>query len=315
MRLGILDVGSNTVHLLVVDAESSTRPMPAANRRWDSPLLPHLDATNAVTEAGQRELLDVISQARAYASELDIADFSAFATSAFRDATNADQLLQRIRQEAGVDLHILDGDDEARLTFLAARRWFGWGSGQLLVLDIGGGSLEMAIGTDEAPVHERSLPLGAARLTRDYLPDDPPHDDDVRALRTHVASTLSAQTEDFLKLPVDMAVGTSKTLRSLARLAGAAPSNEGPYVRRILRRSDTEKLVNRLARLKVSERAKLPGVSVRRAPQLLAGAIVASTTMAHLAIDELSICPWALREGIILTRHDWIALTEADPLV
>jgi exopolyphosphatase / guanosine-5'-triphosphate,3'-diphosphate pyrophosphatase len=314
MRLGILDVGSNTVHLLVVDAESSTRPMPAANRRWDSPLLPHLDATNAVTEAGQRELLDVISQARTYASELDIADFSACATSAFRDATNADQLLLRIRQEAGVDLHILDGDDEARLTFLAARRWFGWGSGQLLVLDIGGGSLEMAIGTDEAPVHERSLPLGAARLTRDYLPGDPPHDDDVRALRTHVASTLSTQTEDFLKLPVDMAVGTSKTLRSLARLAGAAPSNEGPYVRRILRRSDTEKLVNRLARLKVSERAKLPGVSVRRAPQLLAGAIVASTTMAHLAIDELSICPWALREGIILTRHDWIALTEADPL-
>jgi exopolyphosphatase/guanosine-5'-triphosphate,3'-diphosphate pyrophosphatase len=314
MRLGILDVGSNTVHLLVVDAELSTRPIPAANRRWDSPLLPHLDGTNALTEVGQRELLDVISQARAYASELDIADFSAFATSAFRDATNADLLLQRIRQEAGVDLHILEGDDEARLTFLAARRWFGWGSGQLLVLDIGGGSLEMAIGTDEAPEHVRSLPLGAARLTRDYLPDDPPHDDDVRKLRAHVASTLAAQTEDFPKMPVDMAVGTSKTLRSLARLAGAAPSNEGPYVRRVLHRSDTEKLVNRLARLKVSERAKLPGVSVRRAPQLLAGAIVANTAMEQLDLDELCICPWALREGIILTRHDWIALAEADPL-
>jgi exopolyphosphatase / guanosine-5'-triphosphate,3'-diphosphate pyrophosphatase len=314
MRLGILDVGSNTVHLLVVDAESSTRPMPAANRRWDSPLLHHLDATNALTEDGQRELLDVISAARAYASELDIADFSAFATSAFRDATNAEPLLQRIRQEADVDLHILGGDDEAKLTFLAARRWFGWGSGQLLVLDIGGGSLEMAIGTDEAPEHVRSLPLGAGRLTRDYLPDDPPHDDDVRKLRAHVASTLAAQTEDFLPMPVDMAVGTSKTLRSLARLAGAAPSNEGPYVRRVLHRSDTEKLVTRLARLKLSERAKLPGVSVRRAPQLLAGAIVANTAMEQLDLDELCICPWALREGIILTRHDWIALTEADPL-
>jgi exopolyphosphatase/guanosine-5'-triphosphate,3'-diphosphate pyrophosphatase len=314
MRLGILDVGSNTVHLLVVDAELSTRPVPAANLRWDSPLLHHLDAANAVNESGQRELLTVIAEAHRYARELDVTDFSAFATSAFRDAANAEALLQRIRQETGVDLHILDGDDEARLTFLAVRRWFGWGSGQLLVLDIGGGSLEMAIGMDEAPEHATSLPLGAARLTRDYLPDDPPHEEDILRLGAHVASTVASQADLFLEMPVDMAVGTSKTLRSLARVAGAAPSNEGPYVRRILRRSDTERLVGKLSRLKVSERAKLPGVSDRRASQLLAGAIVANTTMEQLNLDELCTCPWALREGIILTRHDWIALTEADPL-
>lgn len=314
MRLGILDVGSNTVHLLVVDAELSTRPMPAANRRWDSPLLEHLDAANSVTETGQDELLNVIAEANDYARELEVADFSAFATSAFRDAADADALLERIRQETGVDLHILEGEDEARLTFLAARRWFGWGSGRLLMIDIGGGSLEMAVGMDEAPEHEASLPLGAARLTRDFLPDDPPRGKDVRRLRAHVASALALEIDRLLEAPVDMAVGTSKTLRSLARVAGAAPSSEGPYVQRILRRSDTERLVDELAQLTVSERAKLPGVSARRAPQLLAGAIVANTTMEQLGLDELRTCPWALREGIILTRHDWIALTETDPL-
>ena len=308
MRLGILDVGSNTVHLLVVDAEPGSRPVPAADKKWDSPLLHQVGDDHAVSEEGQQELHDVIEEAHASARELGVADFSAFATSAFREASNADALLDGVRRETGVDLHVLEGDDEARLTFLAARRWFGWGSGRLLLVDIGGGSLELAAGADEVPEHVASLPLGAARLTRDFLPDDPPRDSDVTALRRHVSTTIAERLRPFRAQPSDLAVGTSKTLRSLARIAGAAPSGEGLYVKRLLRADDAERLVDKLAGLPAKERAKLPGVSSRRAPQLLAGAIVASTTLNLLGIDELHICPWALREGVILARQDWMTV-------
>ena len=308
MRLGILDVGSNTVHLLVVDAEPGARPVPAADHRWDSPLLHQVGDDHAVSREGQQELHDVIEEAHAYARELGVADFSAFATSAFREASNADALLDGVRRETGVDLHVLEGDDEARLTFLAARRWFGWGSGRLLLVDIGGGSLELAAGADEVPEHVASLPLGAARLTRDFLPDDPPRAADVAALRAHVTAAVAERLRPFRAHPSDVAVGTSKTLRSLARVAGAAPSAEGLYVKRVLRADDAEQLVDKLSSLPAKERAKLPGVSARRAPQLLAGAIVAFTTLTLLGLDELQICPWALREGVILARQDWMTV-------
>ena len=308
MRLGILDVGSNTVHLLVVDAEPGSRPVPAADRRWDSPLLHQVGDDHAVSAEGQQELHDVIVEAHAYSRELGVADFSAFATSAFREASNADELLDGVRRETGVDLHVLEGEDEARLTFLAARRWFGWGSGRLLLVDIGGGSLELAVGADEVPEHVASLPLGAARLTRDFLPDDPPRSADVAKLRSHVTAAVAERLRPFRAHPSDVAVGTSKTLRSLARVAGAAPSAEGLYVKRVLRTDDAEQLVDKLAGLPAKERAKLPGVSASRAPQLLAGAIVAFTTLNLLGIDELQICPWALREGVILARQDWMTV-------
>lgn len=308
MRLGILDVGSNTVHLLVVDAEPGARPVPAADKTWNSPLLHQVGDDHAVSDEGQQELHDVIVEAHAYARELGVADFSAFATSAFREASNADALLDGVRRETGVDLHVLEGDDEARLTFLAARRWFGWGSGRMLLLDIGGGSLELATGADEVPEHVASVPLGAARLTRDFLPDDPPREADVARLRAHVSTTVAERLRPFRAEPSDLAVGTSKTLRSLARVAGAAPSADGLYVKRLLRAADAESLVDKLAVLPAKERAKLPGVSSRRAPQLLAGAIVASTTLNLLGVEELHICPWALREGVILARQDWMTV-------
>ena len=130
---------------------------------------------------------------------------------------------------------MLPGQDEARLTFLAARRWFGWSSGRLLMLDIGGGSLEIAAGVDEEPDVAVSLPLGAGRLTRDWLIGDPPSPDEVRQLRKHVRAEIAAAAGVVMRdgRP-DHAVATSKTFRQLARITGAAPSSDGPYVRRFL---------------------------------------------------------------------------------
>ena len=174
-----------------------------------------------------------------------------------------------------------------------------------MLLDIGGGSLEIASGLDEEPDSAVSLPLGAGRLTRDWLPGDPPSATDVRKLRRHVRAEIATMVGPLLRNgPPNHAVATSKTFRQLARAAGAAPSSEGQYVRRVLKHTDVIALAERLPLLTRAEREELPGVSVGRAHQLAAGAIVADAAMDLLGLADLEICPWALREGVILRQLD-----------
>lgn len=307
MRLAVLDVGSNTVHLLVVDAHQGARPLPASSHKSELHLAGHLTADGAVDDAGSAALVTAVREAVVVADDQGSEDMMAFATSALREARNASSVLRRVRDETGVELEVLTGVDEARLTFLAVRRWFGWSAGRLLVLDIGGGSLEVALGTDEEPDVVESLPLGASRLTREWLPGDPPASGDVAALRKHVRTELARVLRPFgASRPPDAAVATSKTFKQLARIAGAAPSSAGVDVGRTLARDDLDGWVPRLAAMPASQRAGLPGVSAGRAAQLVAGAVVAAAAMDLLSVERLSVCPWALREGIILRRLDWL---------
>jgi len=250
----------------------------------------------------------VVVEALRIAEDKGVEDLIAFATSAVREAKNGEDVLARIRDQTGAQITVLTGHEEARLTFLAARRWFGWSSGRLLIIDIGGGSLELASGLDEEPDAVTSLPLGAGRLTRDWIPADPPAAPDVRRLRKHVRAEIGRETGSMLRHgPPDHVVGTSKTFRQLARIAGAAPSGEGPYVKRVLRHADLTALTERLPTMSQNERTKLPGVSASRVAQLPAGAIVADAALDLLGADQLELCPWALREGVILRRLDLLA--------
>ncbi|MCX4568366.1 Ppx/GppA family phosphatase [Streptomyces viridodiastaticus] len=305
MRLGVLDVGSNTVHLLVVDAHPGARPLPAHSHKTELRLAQLLDADGSIGPDGIDLLVSVLHEALQHAEDKGVEELLPFATSAVRDASNADDVLGRVREETGVELQVLSGEEEAKLTFLAARRWFGWSSGKLLVIDIGGGSLEIAYGMDEEPDAAVSLPLGAGRLTAGWLPGDPPEAEDVRALRRHVRTGIARSVGDFSRFGApDHVVATSKTFKQLARLAGAPGSAEGPYVQRELKRESLEAWVPRLAGMTAAERAELPGVSEARASQLLAGAMVAEGAMDLFGVERLEICPWALREGVILRRLD-----------
>ncbi|WP_112469099.1 Ppx/GppA phosphatase family protein [Streptomyces triticisoli] len=305
MRLGVLDVGSNTVHLLVVDAHPGARPLPAHSHKAELRLAQLLDEGGAIGSDGVDRLVAVIHEALRAAEDKGVEDLLPFATSAVREAGNADDVLARVQAETGVALQVLSGAEEARLTFLAARRWFGWSAGKLLVLDIGGGSLEIAYGIDEEPDAAVSLPLGAGRLTAAWLPGDPPDPEDVRALRRHVRTEIARTIGEFSRFGVpDHVVATSKTFKQLARLAGAARSTEGLYVQRELKRESLEVWVSRLSGMTNDERCELPGVSDGRAGQLLAGALVAEGAMDLFGVERLEICPWALREGVILRRLD-----------
>ena len=307
MRLGVLDVGSNTVHLLVVDAHRGAQPTPQHSSKSQLRLAEHIDPDGDLTRAGADALVKAAIVARDEAEDLGCDELLGFATSAVRDAGNSARVLKRVAKEAGVSLNVLSGDDEARLTFLAVRRWFGWSAGNLISLDIGGGSLELAVGADEDPVLAVSVPLGAGRLTRSWFDDDPPSKGQVARLREHVDKTLHKPAQRLLEHGrPDRVVATSKTFRTLARLAGAAPSSAGPRATRLLSRTGLTQVHAFISRMASQDLAELDGVSVGRAHQVLAGAVVAAGAMDALDVDVLELCPWALREGVILRRLDWL---------
>ncbi|MCW2541427.1 MAG: hypothetical protein JWN95_3152 [Frankiales bacterium] len=307
MRLGVLDVGSNTVHLLVVDAHLGAQPTPQLSRKSVLRLAEHIDKRGELAIEGADALVGAAMGARRQANELECDEFLAFATSAVRDAKNSSEVLARVQDEAGVELAVLSGEDEAALTFLAVRRWTGWSAGRLLCLDIGGGSLELASGVDEVPDLALSVPLGAGRLTREWLDGDPPSKSALEQLRNYAAEELAKPASKLLSVGApDRVIATSKTFRTLARLAGAAPSAAGPRARRSLTVNGLRQIIGFISRMASSDLAELDGVSAARAHQTLAGAVVAEEAMRALGITELTLCPWALREGVILRRLDQI---------
>lgn len=309
MRLGVLDVGSNTVHLLVVDAHRGAHPTPMHDDRWLLRLAEQIGDDGVLSKAGEKALLKAVQEACDQAEKQGCEELLPIVTSAIRDAENGLEVLERVREHTGVDLRVLSGADEARLTFLAVRRWFGWSAGRLLSLDIGGGSLELAAGVDEDPEVALSLPLGAGRMTRRFLPGvregGRPDLAALEELSVHASELLAPAVEELGKVgPPHLVAATSKTFRTLARLTGAAPYSAGLQVQREMSLTGLDQLVGFVSRIESAALAELRGVSPDRAHQVPAGAVVAAATLRALDVRCVRICPWALREGVILRRLD-----------
>jgi len=304
VRLGVLDVGSNTIHLQVMDAHPGARPTPTTNYKVELRLTEYLDVSGAISSGGIELLDNAIREAVAHAHENETDEILAFATSAIRDATNGSLIIAEINKKHEIDLQVLNGDDEASMTFLAVRRWLGWSAGKLLVLDIGGGSLEIANGINENPDTTLSLPLGASRLTRDFLSGDPYNSKGIKTLEKHVDEMIKSSLPESLRShDANHFVATSKTFRTLARIC-AQWYGDNP---KFLEKSALASAMPRLISMTNKTRAELPGVSPSRAQQIVAGGVVALAVMDRLDVDEVEICPWALREGIVLRRLDWLS--------
>ncbi|KHO30268.1 exopolyphosphatase [Corynebacterium minutissimum] len=274
---------------------------------WKTPLrlVEQLDKKGNIHEKGLKKLISAVGEAKELSQKLGCDELMAFATSAVRSAANSAEVLDEVEKNTGVRLEILSGEEEARLTFLAVRRWYGWSAGRITNLDIGGGSLELSTGTDEHPELAFSLDLGAGRLTHNWFDTDPPEKSKVNLLRDYIDAELVSVADQMRALgPSGLGVGTSKTFRTLARLTGAAPSSAGPYVKRTLTAPGLRQLISFISRMTAADRADLEGVSSTRSHQIVAGALVAEASMRALGIEKLEICPWALREGVILRRTD-----------
>jgi exopolyphosphatase/guanosine-5'-triphosphate,3'-diphosphate pyrophosphatase len=303
MRLGVLDVGSNTVHLQVFETFPGARPSPTTNLKVELRLAEYVSSDGIVSAEGVKRLRDAIARCIEQYKISGAQELLPFATSALRESKNGAEIITGINHDFEIDLQVLSGEEEAGMTFLAARRWYGWSSGRLLIVDIGGGSLELAVGVNESPDVALSLPLGALRLTKDHLEEDPYSKKSVRKLREYVDSQIEEILPSLVKhQEADQAIGTSKTLRTIARLCADWSQGNGNDIQiEALRR-----IIPKLSEMTEEDRRDLPGVSATRARQIVAGAFVAESVMRNLEIRSLAICPWALREGIILKWLDWI---------
>ncbi|WP_296195466.1 Ppx/GppA family phosphatase [uncultured Microbacterium sp.] len=308
MRLGVLDIGSNTVHLLVADARPGGRPLATTSHRSVLRLMRYLTPDGAISPEGVEALVTAVAAAREVADGESVDALIATATSAVREATNGAEVIAQIEAALGQELQVLGGEDEARFTFLAVRRWLGWSAGQILLFDIGGGSLEIAAGADELPAVAASVPLGAGRSTIAFLPDDPPGEAGVERLRDHARGVLAPVVERFADEPrPDHVAGSSKAIRSLAKLAGYPVPGWSGIERMLLPRASLGSWIPRLARLPASARQELPGITADRTFQIVAAAVVVHEAMRAFDIDELEVSPWALREGVLLRYIEQLA--------
>lgn len=309
MRISVVDVGSNTVRLAVADARDGA-PLPVHTAKRRLRLAEEVDGERRLGPRAVERIVEAVGDAYKEAGRWGSEEPFAFATAIVRDAPNRDEVLRAVEEGTGARLRVLPGEVEAELTFLAARRWMGWRAGPLGVLDIGGGTLEVAFGRGRLPDFAISLPLGARRLTREHLSGtDAPTEAELKELRRYVRHSLrDVAARVRWEGPVTM-TATSRTFTQLARLCGAPAGRHGPFVGRALTRKALRCAVGRLAALPAARRAELPGISAPRASQSLAGALVGHTAMKLMDIRELTICPWAIREGILLRRiegdTDW----------
>lgn len=295
-----MDVGSKTVRLVVADAEGGV-PLPVHTAKWRLRLSEQVPPGGDVPDEAVRQLCDAVTAAARTAERWGASTPLAFATAVVRSAPNCRDVLRAVRAATGVPICTLPGEVEAELTFLGARRWMGWRSGPLALLDIGGGSLEVAFGRGRLPDFVASLPLGANRLTHEFFHgQDPPSPESIKALRRRVRHQLRDVSARIRWEGPRTAVATSRTFQQLSRLCGSAAGRHGPFVDRELRRADLGAAVSRLAALPAAERAALPGISAPRATQSLAGALVGHTAMKLTGLKSVTLCPWAIREGVLL---------------
>jgi len=303
--LAALDIGTNSVHGIVA------RVMPGDG----GPRFEVLDREKVVVRLGSsaddmRELddgaidraVEALGRFRQVA-EAHGAPLRAVATSATREAENRDVFLRRARAEAGVQVEVISGVEEARLIYLGVMQAVPVFDRQVLLCDIGGGSTELLVGHKGEAVAVRSLKLGSIRLTERFFRGRLLHPGSVDACRRHIRSTLAPMVREVARLEIDMAVGSSGTIASLAEVAWVDSTGSKPRTLRNLKltRDGLDQVVAKLVAAEtVEDRAKIPGLDPARADIILGGALILEQVMHQLSIEELVVSDFALREGVLL---------------
>lgn len=300
-QAGVLDVGCHSALLTVVRRRQGSVLEPVFSRKVRLRLHETLDRKGRLDKAGVKSIERAVAETVAANPPLRGSEVFAFATSVIRDAPNRDAIIASVARTTGTRLRVLSGEEEARLAYVAARQWAGPAAGPLLVLDIGGGTVEIASGTRDEPHSVYSLPLGARRITRDWLPGGAvPSQRRLAEIRKYLRKSLAAVPGLPQAEPGGRVLACSKTFEQLARLAAARGT--APRAGRQLALPQLRASVTLLAGATPSRRGKLPGISRHRAEQSLAGALIAQALMEACGANYVDICPWSTREGLLLER-------------
>ncbi len=317
MRIAALDLGSNSFHLIVVEAHADGTFLPLAREKEMLRLGGLVAATGRIGEEAQEAAVATVRRMKHVAEAQGADEFVALGTAALREAADGGQLVDRLADEAGVDVKIIDGVREAQLVFRAIRASVLIEPAPALAADLGGGSLEVMVGDRSGLSFATSLHLGVGRLTAELVESDPPSKKDRSRLTARVASQLEPVMEEIGELGPKLLIGSSGTFVALAKMAVALRDGQAPDVVNQLSvpAEDFAALTKKIFEITAAERAKMPGCDARRAELVPAGAVVLGQLMAMSGLQAMTISEWALREGIVLDaigQHDRAELLD-DP--
>ena len=317
MRIAAIDLGSNSFHLVVVDAHPDGTFDTLVREKEVLRLGDAVAATGRIGDEHGERAVDAMRRMATVIRNVGADEVVAYATSALREAEDSAVVCDAIFDETGITVDVISGRREAKLIFGAVRRSIAITRPPAVCLDLGGGSLEVSVGDAKGLLWSTSLRLGVGRLATTFLVSDPPLDRDLKRLRDHIAVVLSPVADEVRSFSPRMMVGTSGTLLALATAATALRTGEVPASTNQLtvKRRDLNELHQRLVALPAHERAKLAGLEPRRADQIPAGSVLLLTAMKLLDLNELTVGDWALREGMLveaIDRHDMADWSE-DP--
>lgn len=302
MRLAAIDLGSNSVHMVVADVSADGR-IEVVDRVKEMVRLGRRAFTtgalgNEATELAVRAVTTFGRLARARR----VQKLRAVATSAVREARNGGAFVRRLERETGLPIEVISGLDEARLIFRAVRHALGLEEGgPYLLVDVGGGSVELTLVEDGRAVWMRSVPLGVARLTERFLPKDPPTGRQIRALERHVMRSIGDLLDRARRRGVVSAIGTSGTITTLAAMARAAQGEDpGRLHGASVTHDQIHALRERLISVDARARAELPGMDTKRVDLMPAAAVLLDAILTRTRVPTLKVCTWALREGVLL---------------
>jgi len=318
MIYAAIDIGSNSIHHVVVEVDEKHAFRVLARDKEVVRLGRSVARDGKLSSNAIKRAIDCLKRYRQRAEHYGAHDLIAVATSAVREASNRNDFLARAADEAGVHVELLSGTEEARLIALAASARYEQNNRsdrhknrRLLVIDIGGGSTELAIVRNGEPVVLISFKLGAVRLTERFINSDPPTEKQLRRLRSELREILTPRAGEIIDVGFDDCYGTSGTINALGgiiirqrlaemknrkRTAAATGDN------RLLRFEEFQKLNRDLETMSIDERVKVPGLNKTRAEIIIAGGLLLEAIMEVMRVEKLSICDWALREGILISR-------------
>jgi len=313
MRIAAFDLGSNSFHLLVVDAHPDGTFAPLIREKDMLRLGDAVGREGRIPEALADRAVATVDRFRKLAVGAGTEEIHARATAALREAENGGEVVDRMAVEAGVKVRVISGQEEAQLIFEAVRAAVVIDPAPAVCLDLGGGSLEVMVGDRARLQYAASVPLGVARLTAELVVGDPFTADDVRRVEKRVTSVLSRLADDVAHLEPAMAVGSSGTFCDLAQMIAARRTGSVPRAinQFSFGRDELLPLHEELLSLRSSERAALPGLEAKRADIIPTGSTLLLTAMEQFGFDRMTVSEWALREGIVLDaipRHeaaDW----------
>jgi exopolyphosphatase / guanosine-5'-triphosphate,3'-diphosphate pyrophosphatase len=308
LRLAAIDVGSNSIHMIVAQADADggistlwrlKEPVGLGRLSFPSRKL----SADAMDRA-----VSVLERFQKAAQQRQAEKIIAVATSAIREAENGGDLIERIRQQLGLHVRVVSAREEARLIYIAVRHAIPLRSQPHLMIDIGGGSVEFIVGDSKNASLLESRKLGAARMTAQFVKSDPISKEDHDALVNHYREELEPLFKQIEQLGPVKAIGTSGTLENLATMCGSEPGENGKATEhpQVIERNRFERLLAELLESRSKDRARIRGLDDQRKDQIVAGAILVGEIFRRLKFKRIELCPSALREGILLdylSRH------------